>query len=59
MEPYQVDFIIGALFMIVSAIFCVNDRETVSYIWSFVALCFMINGIYDLINNITSVCYGG
>lgn len=58
MEPFYLNFIIAALFMIVSALFYVCKNDKVGMAWAVIAAFFILNaGYYSLIDSL-NICSG-
>lgn len=57
MEAFYINFIIAALFMIVSAILYIKDKELLAFIWGMVSASFLGYGIYLALVSLTNICY--
>lgn len=57
MEPYQVNFIIAALFIIAAAIFYTGEKEEIGLTWMLIGACFIGYAIYLGMSDLTGACY--
>ncbi len=59
MEPFQVDFIIAALFTIAGSIFYTSERDEIGLAWLLIGAGFIGHAFYLAMMGLSGVCYAG
>lgn len=57
MELFYLNFVVGALFMIVGAIFYTNNMDTLGVVWFFVSMAFIVYGVLSINGILANTCY--